>query len=138
MNETETTTSSPAASSPAARWTGWILSGLITAFLLFDAIGKILYTATNAAAAGKMGYSKAEIIGIGIALLTSTILYILPRTAFWGVALLTAYLGGAVDAMVHSGLAGGIGFPVAVGILVWISLGLRDPRRRVWLQKLFC
>ena len=132
MTETE-----PTPSSRAAHWTGWILSGLITAFLLFDAISKILYTATTAAAAGKMGYSKAEVIGVGITLLISTILYIVPRTAFWGVALLTAYLGGAVDAMAHSGLADRSWFPVIFGVLVWISLGLRDPRRQAWMQNLF-
>ncbi len=84
-----------------------------------------------------MGYSKAEVIGVGITLLISTILYIVPRTAFWGVALLTAYLGGAVDAMAHSGLADRSWFPVIFGVLVWISLGLRDPRRRAWMQNLF-
>lgn len=131
MTETETPSSSP-----AARWTGWILSGLITAFLLFDAIGKILYTAMNAAATVKMGYTKPEVVAIGIVLLISTLLYILPRTSFWGAVLLTAYLGGAVDSMVRGGMAAGTWFPVVFGILVWISLGLRDGKRRTLLQRL--
>ena len=44
----------------------------------------------------QLGYPESIIVGIGIALLASTFLYVIPRTSILGAILLTGYLGGAV------------------------------------------
>ena len=64
--------------------------------------------------------------------LTCTILYAIPRTAMLGAILLTGFLGGAI--CTHFRL-GEIGSPpqlicLALGILVWAGLYLRDTRVR--------
>jgi len=44
----------------------------------------------------QLGYPESIIVGIGIALLASTFLYVIQRTSILGAILLTGYLGGAV------------------------------------------
>jgi hypothetical protein len=75
---------------------------------------------------GKLGWDTGTIFKIGIVEVTLAILILIPRTAFVGAVLLTAYLGGAVATHVRVGEP--FFFPVIIGVLVWISLGLRDPR----------
>jgi hypothetical protein len=64
--------------------------------------------------------------GIGLILLISTILYLIPRSAVLGAILLSAYLGGAVTTHVRVGDP--FYFPIAMGILVWIGIYLRERR----------
>src|SRR5512142_3332510 len=84
----------------ARRWTGRIASGLAIAFLLFDAIPKILLVAWVVKATTELGFPLGAIRPIGLILLTCTVLYCVPRTAILGAVLLTGYLGGAVEANV--------------------------------------
>ena len=68
----------------------------------------------------QLGYPESAIVGIGIALLASTILYLIPRTAILGAILLTGYLGGAVAT--HVRVSAGwfnILFPVFFGAMLW-------------------
>jgi hypothetical protein len=79
-----------------------------------------------------MGWPASSVVPLGVILLVSTILYLLPRTAVLGAILLTAYLGGAVAA--HARLGSPIFthtlFGVYVGALLWSALLLRRPRLR--------
>jgi hypothetical protein len=64
--------------------------------------------------------------------MTCTILYVIPRLAPLGAALLTGYLGGAVFVHVRAGdpLFSHTLFPVYVGVMLWGGLFLRDSRVR--------
>lgn len=112
-------------------WPGRILSALVVAFMGFDGIIHIARPAPVAEAFAQLGYPLRLSIGLGVLELLFTVLYALPRTAFLGGLLLTAYLGGAVatqlriDASWFPSL-----FPVIVGALLWTGLALRDPRVR--------
>jgi len=53
--------------------------------------------------------------------------YVIPRTAPVGALLLTGYLGGATATQVRIEDPWFL-FPVAVGVLTWGALWLRDPR----------
>jgi hypothetical protein len=78
-----------------------------------------------------LGYPESVILGLGIVLTASTLLYAIPRTAVLGAILLTGYLGGAVATHVRVG--GGafpVLFPVCIGVLLWGGLVLRDARLR--------
>ena len=55
----------------------------------------------------------------------STILMLLPRTAVLGCILVTGYLGGATATQVRVEDAWFL-FPVALGVLSWLGLYLRD------------
>lgn len=117
--------------SRAQVWTGRILGGLLVAFLVLDAGMKLLKSAPVLDACPALGIPEGAIVGIGATLLACTILYMIPRTAILGAILLTGYLGGAVFTHVRSGQpAFNVGFAVGFGVLVWLSLGLRDRRVR--------
>jgi hypothetical protein len=114
--------------SKAALWTGRVLSGLVTLFLLWDASMKIARVRVAVEGTVKLGYADSVVVPIGIVLLISTILYAVPRTSAFGAILLTGYLGGAVATNVRAGLplALYILFPVYVGVLAWLGLYLRN------------
>lgn len=112
-------------------WIGRALSGLAAAFLLFDGGMKVVAPPVVVKSTVELGYPEASILGIGLALLVSTVLYLVPRTAVLGAILLTGYLGGAVATHVRVGDgAFKVLFPVLFGIFVWGGLALRVPRVR--------
>ena len=117
--------------SKGARIAGLVLSGLIGLFLVFDGALKLVQpkvvTDTNA----RLGIPPHELAGIGVTLIVATLLYIVPMTAILGAVLLTGYLGGAVATHVRTGSSiFETLFPVIVGVLIWISMLLRERRLR--------
>jgi hypothetical protein len=112
-------------------WAGRILSGLPAAFMLLDGGMKLFKPAPVVKATLQLGYAESVIVGLGIVLLASTLLYLIPRTSLLGAVLLTGYLGGAVATNVRvSGPLFNITFPVFIGALLWGGLWLRDRRVR--------
>ena len=110
-------------------WAGRVIGGLPALLLLVDGIMKLIKPAPVIEATVNLGYPETVIIGIGIVLLASTILYLIPKTSVLGAILLTGYLGGAVATHVRVG--GGwfeILFPIIFGVLLWAGLWLRDGR----------
>jgi DoxX-like family len=113
-------------------WTGRIMSALPALFLLVDGIGKLIKPAPVVEGTVQLGYPESVLLGLGIVLLTCTILYTIPRTAILGAILLTGYLGGAIATHVRVGspLFSHILFPVYLAVLIWGGLYLRDERLR--------
>ena len=110
-------------------WTSRILGGLPALFLLVDGGMKLFKPAVVVEATKQLGYPESAIVGIGVVLLISTFLYVIPRTAILGAILLTGYLGGAVATHVRvSAVLFNIIFPVIFGGLLWGGLTLRDRR----------
>jgi len=110
-------------------WTGRILSGLMVAFLLFDAVGKFAKPQPVVDAFTSLGIPVSAAFGIGALCLLCTILYAIPRTSVIGAVLLTGYLGGAVSIHVRAeNPAFPVVFPVIIGIFVWVGIFLREPR----------
>ncbi|QDQ91151.1 DoxX family protein [Rhodococcus sp. WB9] len=127
-----TATTPVMAESGTARTVGWVLSGLVGAFLLFDAVGKLLKIGRVEDSAAELGLRMHIIVRIGVVLLLCTVLYLVPRTAPLGAVLLTGYLGGAVltNWRVEKPLFSTVLFAVYVGIAVWAGLYLRDRKVR--------
>ncbi|MCC6848238.1 MAG: DoxX family protein [Deltaproteobacteria bacterium] len=107
---------------------GWILSGLVIAFLVFDGGTKVLKVQPVLEACARLGLAPDRVVAIGALLLACTALYAAPGTRVLGAILLTGYLGGAVATHVRGG-SGPLetAFPIAVGALAWLGLALRDP-----------
>jgi hypothetical protein len=116
-------------------WAGRILSGIVTLFLLWDGVMKLLKPAFVIKANREIGYPESDIVGIGVVLLVCTLLYVLPRTSILGALLLTGYLGGAIASQVRAGqpLFNWI-FAFVMACLVWGGLWLRDFRARNLLR----
>jgi DoxX-like family len=114
------------------KWTGWGMTGLMVAFLLFDGIGKIALEQHVVEATTAIGYPLSVIRPLGIICLVCTVLYAIPRTSILGAILLTGYLGGAIASKVRieDPLFSSVLFGVYFGLLVWGGLYLRDERIR--------
>lgn len=108
---------------------GWIISGLVIAFMLFDAVGKFVKPAPVVEAFARTGWPIELSATVGAVLLLCTILYAVPQTSVLGAILLTGYLGGAVatNLRLENPLFSHTLFPVYFGVLVWVGLWLREP-----------
>jgi hypothetical protein len=123
---------SPAGPARAGLWTGRALSGLVIAFLVFDAGIKLARLPIVEETGGQLGLPTGAGFALGVLLAWITVLYAIPRTALLGAVLLTGYLGGAICTHVIAGspLFTHLLFGVYVGIVAWAGLWLRDPALR--------
>src|SRR5215472_3693219 len=71
-------------------WAGRVMSALAALFLFMDGGMKLFKPPVVVQATVQLGYPESTIVGIGIALLASTLLYVIPRTSLFGAILLTA------------------------------------------------
>ena len=122
--------------SKASIWSGRIVGGLVVAFLIVDGVMKLFKPAMVVDATKQLGYPESDIVAIGATLLICTLLYVIPRTSIVGAILLTGYLGGAAASQVRIGASWfNVIFAITFGVLVWVSLWLRDARVRDIFQK---
>jgi hypothetical protein len=119
--------------SKKAVWLGRIISGWVVLFLVFDAGVKVLRLAPAIEGTARIGYPVDLVVAIGIVELACLALYVVPRTWIFGAILLTGFLGGATAAKVRLEDPWFV-FPVAVGLLVWGGLFLRDDRVRMLVR----
>lgn len=112
----------------AALWAGRVISGLITALLLFSAFMKLKGGPDAEAGAAHLGLPLTASVPIAIEEAISTILYAIPQTSVLGAILITGHMAGAMAMHVR------IGEPwfvqLAIGVLAWGGLWLREPRLR--------
>jgi hypothetical protein len=118
-------------------WGGVAASGLVSLFLLFDAVIHLAKIAPVVDAFARLGIPIGLAVALGVIELACVLLYVYPRTAVLGAILLAGYLGGAVVTHLRAGssLFGETLFPIYVGILVWGGLYLRERRLPELLTK---
>lgn len=110
--------------SKTQRISGWVLTALVGLFLIagsgvpkfFDFPGKEEMMA-------KMGFPLDLLPKIAVLEIAIAVLYLIPRTSFFGAILLTGYLGGAV--VTHLRIGDPWWFPIMLGVLAWLGLALR-------------
>lgn len=108
---------------------GYVLSVLPALMLLMGAYFNIAQPEEIVKQTVDMGYTQEVMLPLGIVCIVIAVLLIIPRTALIGALLLTAYLGGAVDAHVqHQDGPVKIMIPVIFASVVWIGLILRSPK----------
>ncbi len=121
-------TSKTPALSPAARWTGRILSTVPCLLLLFSAVMKLIKPAGTAEGFAHLGIPLTHATGLGILEIACTVIYLIPRTSVLGAILLTGYLGGAT--LTHLRVGDPFLMQPLLGVLLWGGLFLREPRLR--------
>ena len=114
------------------RWAGRIISGLLAVFFALDGAMKLVRPAPAMEAFVRSGWPASLSVTLGVVLLASTAVYLVPRTAILGAVLLTGYLGGAVatNLPLQNPIFSHTLFPVYFGVLLWLALWLRDERLR--------
>jgi DoxX-like family len=111
--------------------TGRVLTGLVVAFLAFDGAMKLIPIEPVIEAMGRLGYPSELARHLGVLLVACTALHVVPRTQLLGALLLTAYLGGATAT--HVRIGDPFWFPIALGVVLWAGICLREPRLRTLL-----
>jgi DoxX-like family len=109
------------------RWTGRVIGAWIVLFLAFDAVVKLFRFDVAVEATTRLGYPEHLVVMIGLVELVCLLAYVIPRTAPIGALLLTGYLGGATATQVRVEDPWFL-FPVAIAVLIWGGVWLRDPR----------
>src|SRR5690625_1394000 len=107
---------------------GNILTALAARFLFVDGIARGVGFAPYVEGTVRAGFAADDGTWIGLVLIVSTLLYVIPTTAFFGAILITGYLGAAPATHVPAGDA--FFFPVPFGLCIWAALYLRDQRMR--------
>ena len=126
-----------ATTSKRTLWTGRVLSGFATLFLLFDAVFKFIATPEAVAATSELGWRAESLRGLGALELFCLALYLVPRTAPIGALLWTGYLGGAIATHLRIGnpwLSHTL-FPLYVAALLWGGVYLRHRRVRTFFAR---
>jgi hypothetical protein len=128
MSVVSPTTEAPAKRS-ASRITGIVISVLVGAFLVFDAVGKFMLPEAVREGTAALGFPVSQAAIMGTVLTVCLVVYAIPRTAVLGALGLTAYLGGAVTAnmRIEAPLFSTTLFAVYFGVLMWVGLVLRRP-----------
>jgi len=105
---------------------GWVLTVLVGLFLIgASGIPKFIDFPGKAEMMSHLGLPLNLLPTIGAIEIAVAVLYLVPRTSFVGVILLTGYLGGAT--LTHFRVGDSSAFPVVIGVLAWIGLALREP-----------
>ncbi len=123
---------SSGAQSQKTLWAGRIITGLIAAFLVFDAVIHLLKPAPVVEGFAKLGFPLRFAVPLGIIELVCVLIYVIPRTSILGAILMTGYLGGAVAIQLPTGnpFFGEVLFPVYIAVFLWGGIYLRDESLR--------
>jgi DoxX-like family len=122
----------PNRASTAALVTGWVLTMLPAAGLIFSGVMKFLQPGKPEDVAkylDPIGWKLEQLHGLGYLELTCVILYLIPQTAMLGAILATGYIGGIIATHVRVGDFNIAAF-VIMGVLMWLGLFFRYPKLR--------
>lgn len=120
-----------AKSTSKVEWVGRGLSAAASLMFLFSGAMKLSGKPEVADGVAAIGLPVGLITTLAILELGSVVAYIVPQTAVLGAILLTGYMGGAIFA--HLRVGDPVFVQIALGVVVWIGLYLRDARLRVLL-----
>lgn len=118
--------SSAVSTSKAMLWISYVVGVLPCLLLLFSAAMKFIKPTGFDEGLRHLGWDEGKMFWIGIVEIAIVVVYLIPRTAVLGAILIAAYMGGAIATHVRVGDP--YIFQIAVGVLVWLALWLRDPR----------
>ncbi len=107
--------------------TGYVLSGLVLLFMVFDGVIHLLKIQPVVDAFRQLGYPLSAAVPLGTVEILCVALYLIPATRVVAALLLTAYFGGAVSTQVRAGAdMFPVMFPVILAVLLWSGLSLSD------------
>jgi hypothetical protein len=112
------------------RITGWVLTALVGLFMIgASGLPKFFDFPGKEDMMNKLGIPLPLLPTIGVLEIAVTLIYLIPRTALLGAILMTGYLGGAI--FTHLRVGDPWFFPIIIGVIAWLGLGLRNP----WLLR---
>ncbi len=121
--------------SKTSLWSGRILKGILSLFLLTDGIMKLIKHPKYVEGTQQLGLPESCMTVLGLYLVAGTLLYIYRKTSFLGSLFLTAYLGGAA-AITYAANNDGHPylFPVIFTVILWLAEYLQNQKIRTVLS----
>jgi hypothetical protein len=107
-------------------WTGRVITALVSLLFLFSAAMKFMGGAEVKEGMAHLGLPESMIIPLGILEAACTVIYLIPATSVLGAILLAGYIGGAI--CTHWRVGDPFLPQVAIGLVVWLGIYLREPR----------
>jgi hypothetical protein len=115
-----------APTSSKAVWVGRVISGLVSALLLFSGVMKLKGGPEVSAGVAQMGLPESMVVPLGILEISCVVIYLIPATSVLGAILLAGYMGGAI--LTHWRVGDVFFVQILIGIFVWLGLYLREGR----------
>ncbi|QDU10062.1 DoxX family protein [Gimesia aquarii] len=109
-------------------WIGRVVSVLVALAFGMSAMMKLKGGPEFAEGMEKLGLPESMILPLAILEIFCVLLYLIPWTAVLGAILLTGYMGGAI--CTHWRVGDPFMIQVAIGVLIWLGLYLRE--KRLW------
>lgn len=106
-------------------WAGRIISVIPALLILFASSVKLVKAPAVVEGFAKAGFPEHLIIVVGVIELLCVLVYLIPRTSALGAILMVGLMGGATATNVRVGDPSVV-ITVALGILVWLGLFLRN------------
>jgi hypothetical protein len=107
-------------------WTSRVITVLVSLLFLFSAAMKFMGGAEVKEGMTHLGLPESMIIPLGILEAACTVIYLIPATSVLGAILLAGYIGGAI--CTHWRVGDPFLPQVAVGLVVWLGIYLREHR----------
>jgi len=107
-------------------WTGRGISILVSVVFLFSAFMKIKGGDEVSQGIAHLGLPESLLVPLSILEVSCVVIYLVPATSVLGAILLTGYIGGAI--CTHLRVGDVFVMQIAIGILVWLGLYLREAR----------
>jgi len=109
-------------------WTGRVITVLVSLLFLFSAAMKFMGGAEVKEGMAHLGLPESMIIPLGVLEAACTVVYLIPATSVLGAILLAGYIGGAI--CTHWRVGDPFLGQVAIGLVIWLGIYLREPRLR--------
>ena len=111
-----------------AVWAGRVISVLASLVFLFSAFLKLKGGPELAQGIAHLGLPESMVMPLAIVEISCTVIYLIPATSVLGAILLAGYVGGTI--CTHWRVGDPFFVQIALGLLVWLGLYLRDARVR--------
>ncbi|WP_417381570.1 DoxX family protein [Gimesia sp.] len=109
-------------------WIGRLIAAAMAFLFGMSGVMKLKGGPELAEGMAHLGLPDSMVVPLAVLELTCLVLYLLPWTSVLGAILLTGYLGGAI--CIHWRVGDPFVVQAGIGVLVWLSLFLRD--KRLW------
>lgn len=112
-------------------WVGRGISVVVSLFFVMSAVMKLVGGAEVMQGIAHLGLLESMLTPLSILELVCAVVYLIPATSVLGAILLTGYIGGAI--CTHWRVGDPFFMQVALGIVVWLGISLREVRLKALL-----
>ena len=114
------------AATGAIVWVGRVISVLVSLVFTMSAFMKVKGGAELMQGMAHLGLPESLIMPLAILEISCVVIYLVPATSVLGAILLTGFIGGAI--CTHLRVGDPFVIQIALGIVVWLGLYLREKR----------